>query len=270
MITSVNNPRVKAAAALQRKKERDATGHYLIEGPNAVDEAVAEGLAEVVYATEPFAERYVGNDVEVVEVAEHVLERIATTRTPQGVVAIARQRPARLDEILGDGVVLVIDKAADPGNVGTIIRTADALAVRGVVLTEGSVDPFNPKAVRATTGSITRVPVVTGARLDDVIEACRGAGQRVLALDADAPVSLEDEGVLAPPVALVFGSEAHGLSADALEAVDAVVCVPRFGRAESLNLSVAVGVATYVAARATHGVPDRAQSPRTAPSREQP
>lgn len=252
-ITSVANQRVKDAAALQRKKERDATGLYLVEGPNAVDEAIAEGLARTVFVTESHRSTYDGrSDVEVVPVADHVLQRIATSRNPRGVVAVARQRSADLDAITGRGLLIICHEVSDPGNGGAIVRTADAVGATGVVLTEGSVDPFNPKAVRASTGSIVRVPVVTGVTLPDATTACRRKEQRVLGLDTRGTATIDDTRLLAPPVALLFGSEAHGLPDEALDLVDDVVSIPRYGRAESLNLAAAVAVASYAAARVVH------------------
>lgn len=253
LITSVANQRVKDAVALQRKKERDATGLYLVEGPNAVAEALAEGLVLTVFATEEHATGYEGaHEAEVVSVADHVLERIATSRAPQGVVAVAHQRPAALSEVLGHGFVIVCHDASDPGNAGAIIRTADAAGAAGVILTGASVDPFNPKAVRASTGSITRLPVVVDAGLDEVLVTCRERAQRVLALDTDGSQDIHAAD-LAAPVALLFGSEAHGLPQRALDQVDETVAIPRYGRAESLNLAAAVAVASYAVARVVHG-----------------
>lgn len=249
-ITSTRNERVKAVAALQRTRERQAAGRYLLEGPNAVAEGLADGVVETVFATADRVADHRDAGVEVVEVSDHVLERLADSRTPQGVVAVARIERGSLDEVVGRGVLVVCDRVADPGNVGAIIRVADAAGAAGVVVTTGSVDPWNPKAVRATTGSITHLPIVTDVSLEDVLAACRAAAQEVVALDAggdDDVFSLERR---TAPVALVFGNEAHGLDAATLGAVDRTVAIPRLGRAESLNLATAVAVTVYAAARA--------------------
>lgn len=252
-ITSVQNERVKAVAALQQKKHRDAEGRYLVEGPNAVGEALLDGVVEELYVTEEVADLYLGTHVDVTVVADHVLEKLADSRTPQGVVAVARRHGGGLADVVGRGFLVVLHEVSDPGNAGTIVRTADAAGASGVVFTAGSVDPYNPKAVRASAGSLTHLPVVTGVSPEDVVRACREVGQRVVALDAGAAVDIEEPGVLDPPVALLFGSEAHGLPDTLLDAVDGVVAVPRYGRAESLNLAAAVAVATYAAARAVAG-----------------
>lgn len=251
-ISSARNDRVKAVAALQQRKERDATGRYLVEGPNAVLEALTDGVVEQVWVTEELADRYRDVTVPVVVVADHVLEKVADSRSPQGVVAVATQRPATLDDVVGRGFLVACLEVSDPGNAGAIIRTADAAGAAGVVLTSGSVDPYNPKAVRAAAGSLTHLPLVTGVEVDQLLEACQAVSQRVLALDAAGTRPL-DATTLAPPVALLFGAEAHGLPDAVLDACDGIVAIPRYGRAESLNLAAAVAVTTFAAAAVVHG-----------------
>jgi TrmH family RNA methyltransferase len=155
-------------------------------------------------------------------------------------------------------LVAVLAHVRDPGNAGTVLRAADAAGAGGVVLTDASVDVFNPKCVRASAGSLFHLPVATGVPLDPTVEALRAAGLVVLAADVAGTVDLDDlqdlaargEGPLAGPVAWVFGNEAWGLPDDALGAADAVVRVPVYGRAESLNLATAATVCLYAAARA--------------------
>ena len=248
-ITSVRNRRVVEAAALARRRNRRAAGRYLVEGPIAVDEALAEGHVETVFATAELASHYRAAGVEVVEVADHVLGRLADSRSPQGVVAVARMVTVPLERVTGRGVLVVLVDPADPGNAGTIIRTADAAGATGVVLAGDGVDPFNPKAVRASTGSTCHVPLVVDVTVDEVLDACRAADQRVVALDMDASADVEvlagDDG----PVAIVFGNEAHGLPTTVRSRVDQVLAVPTYGRAESLNLAAAAAVTLYTAAR---------------------
>lgn len=249
-ITSTSNPRVKSVTALHRSKGRRQAARYLVEGPNAVREALADGVVETLYVTAELLPEYSGADVEVVEVSDHVLEKMADSRTPQGVVAVAYPTRALLEEVVGEGFLVICEAVADPGNAGNIIRTADAAGAAGVVLTSGSVDPYNPKAVRATAGSITHLPVVTDVSLEEVIRACREAGQRVVALDAGGDEDVFSLERRTGPIALVFGNEAHGVSPEARSTVDGIVSVPQLGRAESLNLATAVAVTVYAAARA--------------------
>ena len=250
-ITSTRNPRVRALAGLGSARTRREQGRHLLEGPNAVAEALAAGVVEelLVLADTGSVRAKVPPGVHVTQVAPHVLDRLADTTTPQGVLAVCRTPQATLEEVVGTGVLVVLHAVADPGNAGTILRTADAAGAAGVVLTEGSVDPYGPKALRAAAGSTYHLPVVTGVALPSLLAACRARGQRVVGLDGSAATSafvLEDD---AAPVALVLGNEAHGLPAEVAGSLDGTVAVPRYGRAESLNVAAAAAIAIYAAAR---------------------
>lgn len=249
-VTSTRNPRVVAAAKLGTRKGRDATGTYLVEGQHPVAEALADGVVERVFVTQDRVEEVVALPgsaaVEVVVVDEHVLERLADARSPQGMVAVARQRWSKVDDVLaGNGVAVLLVAANDPGNVGAIVRTADAAGATGVVLTRGSCDPHTPKAVRAAAGSLTHVML---AMVDDAatgVVAAAAAGRRTLALDAHGDLDLLAAGPHPGGDLLVMGSEAHGVPDDVLGLVDAVGHVPIRGRAESLNLAAATAIALY-------------------------
>jgi TrmH family RNA methyltransferase len=182
--------------------------------------------------------------------SEAALAAMADTQTPQGVVAVARQSPVRLRDALNrdSRLVVVLDEVRDPGNAGTIIRAADAAGADAVILTGTSVDPYNPKVVRATTGSLFHLTVATGAPLEAAIEQAHDAGLTVLAADmAGEPLpSLGD--ALAAPTTWVFGNEAHGLSDAARSLADRLVAVPIYGAAESLNLATAASVCLYASA----------------------
>ncbi len=249
-VTSTRNPRVVAAAKLGARKERDATGTFLVEGQHPVAEALADGVVVRVFTTVDRAADVLampGSDqVDVVVVDDHVLDRLADARSPQGMVAVARQRWATIEDVVaGNGVAVLLVAANDPGNVGAIIRTADAAGATGVVLTRGSCDPHTPKAVRAAAGSITHVLL---AMVDDpvaAVEAARAAGRRTVALDAKGDLDLLSAGPHVGGDLLVMGSEAHGVPSDVLAAVDDVGHVPIRGRAESLNLAAATAIALY-------------------------
>ena len=253
-ITSTRNPRVRDLASLHRRRERRDRGQHRVEGPNAVAAALAAGVVEEVWATEDaLAGLDLPSDAPVVVVAEHVLERVADARTPQGIVALARTPTPELAEVVGRGLLVVLDAVSDPGNVGTIVRTADAAGATGVVLTQGSADVFAPKTVRAAAGSTYHLPVVTDVALADVVAACREAGQPVLGLDGAGERSVEDLERCVPPVALVLGNEAHGLAEATTQLVDGCVAIPLRGRAESLNVAAAAAIAIYAAARGVYG-----------------
>ena len=155
------------------------------------------------------------------------------------------------ERLAGARLVAVLAEAQDPGNAGTIIRTADAAGADAVVLMRGSVDATNPKVVRSTAGSLFHLPVLRGAGLEEVLEALDGAGLAVLAADGSGPVSLFDaDELLARPCAWLFGNEARGLSPEALERAEAVVSVPVLGAAQSLNVAAAAAVCLYASVRA--------------------
>jgi RNA methyltransferase, TrmH family len=250
LITSVRNERVKDAAALARRRTRRDRGRHLVEGPNAVREALAAGVVEEVFATEEAASHLELPDGVVRRtVADHVLDRLADATTPQGIVAVARTATAALADVAGTGLLVVLHEVADPGNAGTIVRTADAVGATAVVATAGSVDLFSPKAIRAAVGSTYHLPLVVEVDLPTVADVCRAAGQAVLGLDAAGERSVFDLESRHEPLALVLGNEAHGLPAGAAASLDATVAIPRWGRAESLNVAAAAAVSLYAAAR---------------------
>jgi RNA methyltransferase, TrmH family len=249
VLTSTRNPRVRAAAALARRRERAAHGRHLAEGPRAVAEALAAGGVVEVFVTPDRASDVVApSGCPVTLVAEHVLEHIADATSPQGVVAVVTTPRATLEDALTGDLVVVLDRVADPGNVGTIVRTADAAGAAGVVVTTGSADPFGPKAARSAVGSSYHLPIATGVDLAQVRGRCAVTGHRLLGLDAGAARSVFEVEPADGPVALVLGSEAHGLDDDA--ALDGTLAIPMVGRAESLNVAAAAAVAAFAVARA--------------------
>ncbi|MCS0647559.1 TrmH family RNA methyltransferase [Curtobacterium flaccumfaciens] len=274
----LENPRagrVKAVAALAKKDVRAETGLFLLEGPQAVREALeyAPELLRELYVTPTAAARYGLDDapVDTWFVTEQVLDAMADTVTPQGVVAVCQQFPTSVKDVFPDraaaaadreardasdeqaalpGLVAILEEVRDPGNAGTIIRAADAAGADAVVLTGRSVDPYNPKVVRSTTGSLFHVPVSVGVTLADTIERAKALGYTVLAADVsgdDLPV-VRAEGMLDGPTAWVFGNEARGLTGDDLALVDRAVKVPIYGQAESMNLATAASVCLYESA----------------------
>lgn len=227
---------------------------FLVEGPRAIAEAL--GCLERAFITEAFAAREGGlvatlrrAGCEVLLVTEPVLAHLAGTVTPQGVVGVARlASPAVTDVLAAADLAVVLVGASDPGNLGTILRTADAAGTDAVVVCSGSVDPHNPKAVRASAGSLFHLPVARGLDPHRAVEACRTAGLRPIAVDGRGEVT-HTEADLTGRSALLFGSEAHGLDEGLLAACDARVRVPIHGGAESLNLAAAAAVVLYEAAR---------------------
>ena len=259
MIDNPRSPRVRGVAKLAKRDARSETGLFLLEGPQAVSEALTyrpELLVEL-FVTPTALDRYqeIGrlareNDLEVEFVTEQVLDAMADTVTPQGVIAVCRQFPTSLKDILGDGpkLIAILEEVRDPGNAGTIIRAADSAGADAVILTGRSVDLYNPKVVRATTGSLFHVPVAVMPELDAVLERVKAAGLQVLAADIKGEDLLSARGSLAAPTAWLFGNEARGLTDENLALADRAITVPIYGRAESMNLATAASVCLYESA----------------------
>ena len=257
MIDNPRSPRVRAVAKLAKRSGRRETGHFLVEGPQAVRELLAFRPDDLValYATPAALERsgdLRSSSVPAETVSDRVLEAMADTITPQGVVAVARQAPTPFDSLvaLRPRLVAVLEEVRDPGNAGTIIRAADAAGADAVVLTGRSVDAFNPKVVRSTTGSLFHLPIAQDVELPDALDALRSVGCRVLAADVSGDDLLEVRaaGDLDGPVSWLFGNEAHGLTEEQLALADRAVRVPIYGHAESMNLSTAASVCLYESA----------------------
>lgn len=261
MIDNPRSPRVRAVAKLARREARAETGFFLLEGPQAVTEALAYRPELVVdlFATPTALERHAeiarqatAAQIEIEFVTEHVLDAMADTVTPQGVIAVCRQFPTSVKDILGaePRLIAILEEVRDPGNAGTIIRAADAAGADAVIFTGRSVDLYNPKVVRATTGSLFHLPVAIGAELESVVEKTKAAGLQVIAADIKGAdlLAARQAGALAAPTAWLFGNEARGLRDEHHELADWVITVPIYGHAESMNLATAASVCLYESA----------------------
>ena len=267
-LTSIRSPRVKAARQLAKRSLRQQARQFLAEGPQAVGEALAAGgVVTQLFVTAAAQARYAslvglaaGQGADVHAVSGEVMTELAQTITPQGVLAVCRFVDVPLDQLsVGPGgrppglaLAVVLANVRDPGNAGTVLRTADAAGAGGVVFAGSSVDPYNSKCVRASAGSLFHLPVVTGPPVADAVRALRERGLRVLAADGGAGTTLDDlesAGRLSQPTAWLFGNEAWGLPSDVLQLADDAVAVPIYGRAESLNLAAAAAVCLYASAR---------------------
>lgn len=262
-LTSTRSPRVKAARRLAKRAFRQRDRRFLAEGPQAVREALdLAGVLVELFTTIEAETRHAdliakaeAARVPVLRVSGEVMADLAQTVTPQGLLGVCAFIDVTLSKALAPvpQLVTVLARVRDPGNAGTVLRTADAAGSDLVIFTDASVDPYNAKCVRASAGSLFHVPIVMGSPFDTLIGALRSGGLTVLAADGAAERSLDaaiDGGLLARPTAWVFGNEAWGLSDEALRLVDDVVRVPIYGRAESLNLATAAAVCLYSSARA--------------------
>ncbi len=257
----LRSPRVRAARQLAKRAFRERARCFLAEGPQAVREALRQpGVVTELFTTGAAAARHAelasqaaAHGVAVHEVSGEVMAELAQTITPQGVLAVCRFIDVPLAKLAAaePGLVVVLANVRDPGNAGTVLRTADAAGAQGVVFAAASVDPYNSKCVRSSAGSLFHLPVVAGVALTETVAALRGAGLRVLAADGSAGRSLDAAaraGELAGPTAWLFGNEAWGLPAELLELADEALAVPIYGQAESLNLAAAAAVCLYASA----------------------
>ena len=257
MSGEVTTAGLRLARRLLNRKFRSTAGEFLVEGPQAVREAVRCGRARQVLATAEAARLYPDLAVgQWVRLAPGQVRDLTDTVTSQGIFAICPALDCSLDQALaGPARLLVIcAQVRDPGNLGTVIRCADAFGADAVVVTSGSVDPTNPKTVRASVGSIFHLPVVAGVDLASAVATARAKGFTVLATDATGADlnSLAASGGLDGKVAWVMGNEAWGLPAQDSALSDQVVRIPMWGQAESLNLSTASAICLYATASRHH------------------
>jgi TrmH family RNA methyltransferase len=254
--------RVKRLRALIRDpKARRAEGVFVIEGPRLLDAALEHHVSlESFYLAPgaergfaPLAARLRASGAPEEGLKEGVLERIGDTVTPQPILAVARIPIASLDDLSASDaararpVVVAVD-VQDPGNAGTIVRSAEAAGAAGVVFSGNSVDPFAPKVVRSTAGAIFGIPIVEADDPVNVLDALGARGRRRLGTVAAGGAPIDDVD-LTGPVALVVGNEAHGLPDAVLPALDATVTIPIELAAESLNVAMATTVLLFEAAR---------------------
>jgi TrmH family RNA methyltransferase len=257
----IRSPRVKAARQLGKKAFRERGRSFLAEGPQAVREALRQpGVLTELFVTGAGRDRHpdlvgqaAGQDVPVYEVSGEVMAELAQTITPQGLLGVCRFVDVPLDSVLTSTprLVALLANVRDPGNAGTVLRTADAAGADAVIFATASVDPYNSKCVRSSAGSLFHLPVTVGAPLEAAIGGLRQAGLQVLAADGSAQRFLDsaDGPDLTRPTAWLFGNEAWGLPGDLLDLADDVVAVPIYGQAESLNLAAAAAVCLYASAR---------------------
>jgi TrmH family RNA methyltransferase len=230
----------------------------VVEGPDLLSVALGAAIPiESVYvapegrsspSVAAVVDRAFDAGVRVFDLAPGVIERIADTVTPQPVLAVVAFAPARLEDLRDMAMVVVCVDVRDPGNAGTMIRTADASGVGAVVCCDGTVDPTNPKTVRSSAGSLFHVPIVTGGAPGAVIASLQGWGFTAVGTAARGGIDYSSFD-WKQKVAAVFGNEAGGLTPDVMGALDASVSIPMVGRAESLNVSVSAAVVCFEALR---------------------
>lgn len=256
LITSRENPKIKLARALRQRKQRDETGLFLVEGIHHVGEALAAGaqVEYLCYAPEllvsPFAQQLIeqqsARGLACYAVTPEIFASLAEKENPQGLLAVVHQPHLTLDHLTPQhfslGVALVAPQ--DPGNVGTILRTIDAVGASGLLLLNSSVDPYHPSAVRASMGALFWHPVVS-ASFAEFAQWAKQHSYHLYGSSAHASVDYRSADYSVRPIILLLGSEREGLSADQTAICEQVIRLPMKGHVSSLNLAVAAGIMLY-------------------------
>ncbi len=244
MINSRNNLEIIEVSKLKQKKHRDLTGNYLIEGIKLVKEALNNNadILKIYLIPSILKKIEIPASIKIVEVNEKVLNKISSQKNPEGIVAVVKKNdvlPNRSSKIL------VLDNIQNPGNLGTIIRTADAAGFDSVYCSSNCVDLYNDKTIRATMGSLFHIPVLINQDLSIVLKDLKNKSFEVIATVLDGEDLYLNRVIVPEKLALLFGNESHGIRNDLLDYCTKKIKLPIFGKAESLNVSVAAGIFMY-------------------------
>lgn len=256
MITSTSNARVKELVQLQKKsKVRNEQGVFLVEGVKMYQEIPQEQLVKI-YVSETFADKQkeeinrLKDRRKLEYLSDHVFQYVSDTKTPQGILCVVRQSTYCLEDILEaeDAHLLVLDNLQDPGNLGTILRTAEGAGVTGIIISKESVDIYNPKVIRSTMGSIYRVPFVYVEDLKEAIAKVKAHGIFTYAAHLDGKNSYDKEDYT-KKTAFLIGNEGNGLRKEIADLADTWIRIPMQGQVESLNAAIATSVLMFETAR---------------------
>jgi len=243
-INSIQNEKIKAWKKLQTKRERDKSGLFFIEGMHLIEEALKSDIMIkdlVVEEGRDIPNEWNVKELSIVYVTERVMKELSETEAPQGMAAIC-EKPINVNLPLEEGKYLFVDGVQDPGNLGVMIRTADATGMSGVVLGDGTVDPYNGKVIRSTQGSLFHLPVQK-MNLEEAIEMCKESHVPVLGTSLQGSTYTAIEPQL--HFALIVGNEGSGVSERLLKMTDQNLYIPIYGKAESLNVGIATGILLY-------------------------
>lgn len=255
-IESKQNAVLKHIRALSKKKNRDESGEYLIEGVRAVDDMLTTGVIKTIFMEEeriPIREyasiisRAKEAKILLYIVKEGLLDTVGTTATSQGILAIARKKTHLYSEFKGpipSSFYLLLDTVQDPGNVGTIIRTAVAAGCSGIFMASGTVDLYNEKTVRSTMSAIGKIPIYAGLGEEDTLHLLSRPEFSVYALTMENAVSYDTVEYISPTL-LIVGNEGNGISPALLELCKHRISIPMYGDIESLNVAIATALAMY-------------------------
>lgn len=253
-ITSTENQIYKQILQLQKKKHREQSGQYLIEGPNLINEALENG-AEIVFLVESVEKEFLTEhtyDAPVYVMSEPLFRKVTETETPQGILAVVKKKvfseeaffrvnPQRTN-------LLVADRIQDPGNLGTMMRTADAAGYQGVILLKGTVDPYSSKVVRSAAGALFRLPLLFLDTPEDVLRVLKARQRKIVCTVLSGGQPYYDAEIK-EQIALVIGNEGNGICQELFEGADLLVSIPMTAGSESLNAAVSAGILMYESMR---------------------
>ncbi len=253
---SRDNQFVKYALKLKQKKYRDDEGKFIIEGIRLIEEGIKEGLIEyILYSSKLMdtngAERIQKQGIKMYEVSHDILKELCDTQTPQGAAAVVTRPERTLEDVDGDFIVIA-DGIQDPGNLGSIIRTADAAGANGIVLLKGTVDAYNPKTLRSTMGSVFHIPVICCDNIDELAKSLKEKSFSVYASSLEQSEAIYDCDFKGR-TAIIIGNEANGIPKEHMELCTCKIKIPMAGKAESLNAAAAAAIIIYEVVRQRRG-----------------
>lgn len=253
-INSLVNPKIKLAVSLQQKKYRDKYNLFLLEGLRNAETAVNAGAKiDMCFCTPEIiqnkrAQKLLANiTCSVYEIPENIFSRISDTKSPQGLMLVVHKNERSLDEwtITPGGCLLILDRLQDPGNIGTLIRTADALGAAGIICLNGTADVFSPKVVRSAMGSLFSLPFAVKVTEDDLQVFCRKYDLKLYAAALDRQAQIVWNTDFSRSCGIILGNEANGVSERLLNFSAAKIYIPMLGSAESLNVATAGAMIMY-------------------------
>ena len=256
VITSKDNEKIKHIKKLKEKKYRDMYNEYLIEGIKIVEEAIRENvnIKTIIICDDCDIETSISEELryeiakrECIYVPEKIFITLTDVTTPQSIMAVVEKGNGKSEISFNEDLYLVLDNIQDPGNMGTILRTADSINLKQIIVSKGTADVYNPKVVRSTMGAIFRVNVIVSDNLIDIIKGLKKHKIKIMATNLEESKSIYE--VDYKKSAIVIGNEANGVSKDILNIADEKIRIPMLGKTESLNAAVATGIVLYEAVR---------------------
>lgn len=244
-ITSVHNDIVKQVIALKQKKFRDEQGLFVVEGKKQVAEISKDWKIKFIITTNSTLSALNPQSLTYI-VSDQVFKKISGTETPQGILAVVEKKKYDINNILAQkGLFVICDNLQDPGNIGTIIRTAEAFSCKGIFLSKNSADIYSEKVVRSTMGTIFNIPIFQECDIAALIKIFKEKNIKTYALALDGSKNLQDLKIDTDSVAIIVGNEANGISNEILKIADEKIKIEMTGKAESLNAAIATGITIY-------------------------